>query len=555
MKSLLNNKCSTILKSIFPFIVSFFLICPVFAQEPIIIWQQCYGGSEWDGDTETGNSLVLLKDAYVFIVQSLSDDGQVSGNHGQRDIWFVKVGFDGEIIWEHSLGGSSDEYPAKLIKTSDGGFIVLGSTVSNDGQVSGNHGLFDYWVVKTDSEGNILWQKCLGGSNNDWPYDVLEAEDGGYIIVGYTNSSDGDISLLYGFWDTWIVKLNASGELVWEKSYGGSLLEYGTSIKPTNDGGYILGSSVGSSDGLVNCNLHGQQDIWLVKLNSNMDIKWQKCYGGSYSDAGVFDIVVLDDGFLLAATTSSNDGDVSGLHGVADDLPDIWVVRVDGFGDILWQKCLGGYGWDTPNAVAQTDDGGFIVVGQSNSKTGDMQGCNHWTGWPPSFDAWVVKLSSEGDILWRKCLGGEVYQRGDDIVFTSPGHMLMLGVTGPDYTGGDVDCNLHGKNDIWLVELFDTITNTNEYHADKEILNVYPNPAQDYMVFEVPSSSIQNPLRNKGAKDPNVIISNVLGSQVAMLPLNNEKTVWDTRKVKAGIYFYMLKSNETQITGKFIIQH
>ena len=547
MNDFLDKRVKAYRKMLIALIVAFFLCFPAFAQEPIITWQQCYGGSEWDGNNESGiSSLVLLENGYVFIALTLSNDGQVSGNHGQRDIWFVKVGFDGNIIWEHSLGGSSDEYPAKLIATSDGGFLVLGSTGSNDGDVSGNHGWLDYWAVKTDSEGNILWQNCLGGSYNDEPYDVLETEDGGFLIIGSINSPDGDISTYYGFYDAWLVKLDASGDLLWDRSYGGSLIEYGTSIKPTNDGGFIIGSSVGSPDGLVDCNLHGQQDMWLVKLDNNMDIVWQKCYGGTYSDGGVFDIIVLDDGFLMSGTTSSNDGDVSGLHGLVDDQPDIWVVRVDEFGELLWQRCLGGYGWDISRAVAQTSDGNFIVVGYSNSVSGDMLGCNHWTGYPPSFDAWLVKLSPDGDILWKKCLGGEVYQRGDDLVFTSPGHMLMLGVTGPDYTGGDVDCDLHGKNDIWLVELFDTITGTNEQEIQDFYIKVYPNPAREYVVFE--SKKVPVPFNGK------ITITDVFGKEVKTLKLKAKKTVWDTREVQNGVYFYNVEINGEILSGKVVVQ-
>jgi hypothetical protein len=540
MNDIFDKQLMAFYKIIFIFSVAFFLCSPVFAQEPAITWQQCYGGSEWDGNNVSGSSLVLLEDAYVFIAQSLSNDGQVSGNHGQRDIWFVKIGLDGGIIWQHSLGGSSDEYPAKLITTSDGGFLILGSTGSNDGDVSGQHGWLDYWAVKTNGEGNILWQNCLGGSYNDEPYDVLETEDGGFLIIGYTNSSDGDVSLFYGFWDIWVVKLDAIGELLWDRSYGGSLFEYGNTIKPDNNGGYVIGGTVASSNGLVNCNQHGMEDLWLLKLDENMDIVWQKCYGGTYSDGGTFDIVVLDDGFLLSSTTSSNDGDVSGLHGMTDDQPDIWVVRVDGFGEILWQRCLGGAAWDVGNSVAQTSDGGFIVVGYSNSISGDLQDCNHG----PYFDAWVVKLSPQGDIIWRKCLGGDVYQRGDDIVFTGPGHMLILGTTGPDYTGGDVDCDLHGKNDIWLVELFDTITGTNEYQTYTSGLSVFPNPARDYVVFELkerPKKSI-------------VQISNVFGDQVEVLFVKAEKTVWDTRQTKSGIYFYRAEVDGEVLSGKIVIQ-
>ncbi|MHA1651797.1 MAG: hypothetical protein ACTSYB_16515, partial [Candidatus Helarchaeota archaeon] len=191
-----------------------------------------------------------------------------------------------------------------------------------------NHGGYDFWVVKLSSTGVIEWQKCLGGSNNDWVYSVQQTADGGYIVAGFTVSNDGDVSGNHDgedFCDFWVVKLSSTGVIEWQKCLGGSNYERAYSVQQTADGGFIVAGETKSNDGDVSGN-HGGYDFWVVKLSSTGVIEWQKCLGG-INDEGAYSVQqTADGGYIVAGYTDSNDGDVSGKHGVC--ACDFWVVKL-----------------------------------------------------------------------------------------------------------------------------------------------------------------------------------------------------------------------------------
>ncbi|MGB4665366.1 MAG: T9SS type A sorting domain-containing protein [Bacteroidales bacterium] len=276
------------------------------------------------------------------------------------------------IEWQKCLGGTAIDYANSIHHTSDGGFIVAGKTYSNDGDVSWNHGGFgDSWLVKLNSSGDIEWQKCLGGTDNDEAKSIQQTSDGGYIVASGTKSNDGDVSGNHGATDTWLVKLNSLGDILWQKCLGGTSDDYAYCIQQTSDGGFIVTGETGSNDGDVS-GYHEGGDFWVVKLNSSGDIEWQKCLGGTGWDWENSIQQTSDGGFIVAGSTYSNDGDVLGNHGATD----YWVVKLNSLGDILWQKCLGGTIDDRACSIQQTSDGGFIVTGFTYSNDGDVSG-NH----------------------------------------------------------------------------------------------------------------------------------------------------------------------------------
>ena len=195
------------------------------------------------------------------------------------------VGAAGEIQapaieWERSYGGSSGDFARAIQQTADGGYIVVGFSHSQDGDVTENHGKFDFWIVKLNLKGNIVWQKSLGGSRADTAHSVQQTTDGGYIVAGYSNSDDGDVSGHRGMYDYWVIKLDAEGNLIWQRTLGGKGMDMATSVQQTKDGGYIAIGFSYSDDGDVSGN-HGDSDYWVVKLNGEGDIIWQKSLGGS----------------------------------------------------------------------------------------------------------------------------------------------------------------------------------------------------------------------------------------------------------------------------------
>ncbi|MCL5037335.1 MAG: hypothetical protein M1269_09505 [Chloroflexi bacterium] len=347
-------------------------------------WAKCLGGS----GAEYAYSVQQTSDGgYIIAGKAFSNDGDVSGNHGNGDYWVVKLDNTGNIEWQKCLGGSGYEEAWSIQQTADGGYVVAGGTWSDDGDVSGLHGHWDYWIVKLGNAGNIEWQKCLGGSSDELAYSIQQTSDGGHIVAGGTYSNDGDVSGNHGTWDYWIVKLGNAGNIEWQKCLGGSGYEEARSIQQTADGGYIITGFTDSNDGDVSGN-HGTWDYWVVKLDDEGSIVWQKCLGGSNDDNAYSIQQTSDRGYVITGETRSNDGDVSGHHGDTD----YWVVKLDNTGNIVWQKCLGGTDDDRSYSILQATEGGYVVAGRTYSNDGDVSG-NHG-----SDDYWVVKLDDEGGL-------------------------------------------------------------------------------------------------------------------------------------------------------------
>ena len=268
------------------------------------------------------------------------------------------------IQWQNAIGGKTMGYVNYMTPTKDSGYIAVGSADSVNGvNISNYHGNTDVWVAKLDGHCNIIWQKCFGGSNNEWGYKAEQTKDGGYIIAGETGSTDGDVSGDHGGGDFWILKLDNTGNLQWQKCFGGSREETPNAIIQTNDGSYIVVGATSSNDGDVT-GFHqiGQSindDGWVVKMDSVGNLQWQKCLGGSDDDE-MFDCQKTNDGgYIVAGGTASNDGDVTGLHGDVD----AWVVKLTNKGVIEWQKCYGGSAHDYAIAILKTPDSGYLIGG------------------------------------------------------------------------------------------------------------------------------------------------------------------------------------------------
>lgn len=329
----------------------------VFSQ-PSIQWQKCLGGAGYD----QANSIQQTTDG-CYIVAGISDsnDGDVTGNIGSGDYWIAKITNIGEIEWQKSLGGSGGDAANSIQQTTDGGYIVAGNSDSNDGDVTGNHGGFsDYWVVKLSNTGGIEWQKSLGGTGNDQAYSIQQTTDGSYIVAGFSESNDGDVTGNHGNIDYWIVKLNGSGVIEWQKSFGGTGSDWATSIQQTIDGGYVVVGFSDSNDNDITV-AHGSNDYWVVKLTSVGGIEWQKSLGGTYYDSACAIQQTSDGGYIVAGQSQSIDGDVTGNHGYTD----YWIVKLDNSGLIEWEKSIGGVYSEYPTSIQQTKDGGYIVIGTS----------------------------------------------------------------------------------------------------------------------------------------------------------------------------------------------
>ena len=536
----MQNKLNIIALLIaFPFLLT--------AQSFNIEWQGCFGGSDW----ESSYDILLVDDGYLITGSTRSDDGDVSYFNGMSDIWLVKISNTGDLLWEKTYGGSKGEGSTRIFEAGEGNFYIIGASNSSDGDVSNDPypNTWDLWVLKIDSTGNIIWEEIYGGNGDETVWTGTTTDDGGLVALVWTGSSDGDVSNHYGLYDAWMIKVNSEGEKQWDFTLGSPGQDVGQAIIQTSDGGFLVGiSTLLFEGGNITCTPHNSDysEAVLVKLDADLNIEWDRCYGGSEND-GATALAEVSDGYIMGGYAGSNDGDISGWHGESD----IWIVKVDFDGGILWQKCLGGYNFDDLRNLHLLDNEEIVIASASASNSGDVTG-NHSTS-EYDHDIWIVNLDNDGEILWQHCFGGIA---NEELMFgfhyKSENNFVIAGQTdwGPSY---DVTCTTHPnpgspRADFWVFEIKDTTVNVNVNEVNDSGIKVYPNPAKDYVVFELPILIPTN-----GGKLPPVKIKNIFGQEVAQIAVKSKMTVWDTRKIKPGIYFYSFQVTGISKSGKIII--
>lgn len=359
------------------------------------LWAKTYGG----GQESEANATVATSDG-GYIVAGWT----LSFGSGGRDYWVVKLDNRGIPQWQKAYGGSGDDIARTILETSDGGYLVAGSSRSFGA------GSEDYWVLKLDSDGSINWQKTYAGSGLDRAKAVAETNDG-YVVAGRTNSFGA------GEDDFWVLKLNYDGTVAWENTYGGSSYDYAQSIQALDgvNGGYIVAGWTYSFGA-------GGWDYWVLKLDSIGSIVWQHTYGG-YPGTDVANSIqeTSDGGYIVAGWTNSFNG-----------LEDYWVLKLNNDGSIAWQKSYGGEGVEEAGSIQETNDGGYIVAGNSNSFGAGLE------------DYWVVKLNSDGTIAWQKAYGGSNVDQASSIQELSNGGYIVAGYTSSFGTG---------NKDFWVLKL------------------------------------------------------------------------------------------------------
>ena len=438
----------------------------IFAQIPSIEWQKKYGGTDYDQalDVKQTND-----GGYILVGSTQSFNGDVSGNHGANDIWVIKLGSNGTLQWQKSIGGTGSEEANSIVQTTDGGYIIGGWTGSTNGDVVETNGGFDYWVIKLNSIGEIQWQKTYGGTQYEYINDIQQTSDGGYIIAGFTSSDNGDIIDFHGgSTDCWLIKLDSLGTIQWQKTLGGTNSDYATSIQQTTDGGYIVAGYTYSNDWDVTFN-HGLNDYWVIKLNSLGNIQWQKTYGGTSNDQASCIRQTADGGYIVTGNTESNNGDITGFHGSMD----FWIVKLNSIGTIQWQKALGGSNYDEAYNIELANNGEYILTGRVASTNWNVTG-NHG-----GFDFWVVKLTNSGNIKWQKTLGGSQYDQSYRVQQTNDGGYIVVGWSA-SIDGDTTNSNSQGSADVWVVKLATDNLATQDFTAKKTFI-VYPNPAHDVL--------------------------------------------------------------------------
>ena len=369
-------------------------------------WASLYGGSGF----ESAESIEQTTDGgYIVCGISGSNDGSVGGNNGGWDYWILKLGVNGNLIWEKNFGGSGFDSAYSVKQTTDGGYIVVGHSDSSDGDISSNNGLDDIWLIKLDGSGNLEWEKSYGGSATEIAQSVQQTSDGGYVVSGWTESIDGDVTKNNGGADYWIIKLDSTGNLQWEKSYGGSDNERSTAVQQTLDGGYIATGLSYSNDGDVGGN-NGSDDFWVVKLDAAGDLEWEENYGGTNSEVAKSIQQTADGRYIVAGESGSSNGDIGTSYG--DD--DFWIIKIDTAGNLEWEKNFGGSDDEAAHSIQQTTDGGYIVAGWTKSSDGNISINNGERDW------WIIKLSSDPsscdlDLVLDGAVENGTYRSGNTI--------------------------------------------------------------------------------------------------------------------------------------------
>lgn len=412
---------------------------------PLIQWQQTFGGT----DMEELQCLQQTSDGgYILAGSSRSP---ASGNKtspliGFQDGWVVRLDAAGQKLWDLSFGGPRGDGFTGVQQLADEGFLLAGFYGSpvGPGTNAGSsiHSQPDFWVVRLDAHGSRLWERVYGGSGFDVLHDARQTPEGGFVLCGYSDSPAGGSksSPLYGGNDGWVVRLDPHGNKLWDQSIGGTNGDYLMSVRPMADGGFVLGGESHSPpSGNKTGALIGGADFWMVRLDAHGNRLSDRTYGSTNSEYFSGLESTADGGWILGGTYSfvvTNLG--SSLIGSSDFL----AMRLDAAGDPLWTRAVGGTDVDRLLSLQQTADGGFILAGTTISSLFGRR----------SEDCWVVRLDGHGNPLWNQTYGGVLREEGQCIRLTADGG-YALGVTSGSAPGGNKTSPLFGSWDFWVIKL------------------------------------------------------------------------------------------------------
>ncbi|MCX6641364.1 MAG: hypothetical protein NTW14_12945 [bacterium] len=348
------------------------------AQPPDTLWTRTFGGGIYDQG---------------YSVQQTSDGGYVIagttwsfGAGGVSDIYLIKTDANGDSVWTRTFGGSSADYGYSVQQTSNGGFVIVGKTVSYGA------GYLDVYLIKTDANGDSVWTRTFGGSGTDVGISVQVISDGGYIIGGTTDSDGAGVE------DIYLIKTDANGDSVWTRTFGGSGMDVGHSVHQTSDGGYIIA-------GLTYSFGAGNADVYLIKTDAAGNQVWTRTFGGSGMDVGSCVQQTSDGGYIIVGYTDSYGLDIQ-----------IYLIKTDAAGNLVWQRIYGGSNADVGACMQQTSDGGYVIAGHTSSYGLDIQ-------------IYLIMADSAGNLIWQCTFGGGGMDVGSSVQQTLDDGYVIAGTT------------------------------------------------------------------------------------------------------------------------------
>jgi len=437
------------------FTLLFILIATIAnAQAPAIEWEKCFGGTSY----EFGSSIIQTSDGgYIAAGKTVSTDYDAVDNHGGYDVFIVKLSANSTTEWIKCLGGSYDESAHCIIETSDHGFIVAGSTLSNDGDVSGNHGASDGWVVKLDSFGEIEWQKCYGDTCNDVLHTVIPMDDGGYICFGNIELSDQHFVNPQIKRKGWVLKIDSLGNVESSQTYGGTSQTSFNAVTPTRDGGYLI-TGHKTPDGSDDAN------VWFLKINEMGTVEWEMGYDNV--DDRFYDVTQLAEGSFIAVGESV-------YHG---ELPVVMytgvVLKISESGAFRWRQ-EGIHPMGQYYSVAVVSNNHFVIGGHCPNTIDE--------------DIVLIKMTYSGNVVWQKYYGGVNAEYFSSFQQTADHGFILMSRTLSAWTG------YHGGSDMWIAKL---APETGIVELDPTLqFQVYPNPTQNILNLQIDPALLDTPYK------------------------------------------------------------
>ena len=518
-----------------------------------IDWQQCYGSMKDDEAV----SLVAKDGGYYVVgrVEKGGGNGMVECSFvGDRRTWLIEIDDEGGLLNQTCM--EFDPSNTFGVMGEESTFYLVGDVREEENEV------MRAGVVKMTTEGEILWQRSYGSTDQSFWYGprATPTADGGLVFSLVICFSGGDIGQYYGFWDTWVVKLDSEGNIEWETTIGTEGEERGRKATPCQDGTYCVpgyGRNMRGNGSVPNCNVsHDYVDGLVVWLSAEGDITDSRCYGGSRHDS-FSTAVELEDGWLFGGITDSEDGDLagSGFHyGLSPNgylTDDIWLMRTDAEGNILWSRCYGGTQFESVSRIFQNEDGGFTVFGTTYSYDGDVQsGLNLYN---PNFIQnsvlWVFRVDGEGNLLWERAVGtvgGPVYF--GDVIKESDKEYTVAATpdvySNPQYMG-DFNCSNIGQcssYSYWVLHITDVFDYDNVEEKQMSNVRVYPNPTKG--LFTVSANEIKR-----------VQLYDMLGQRLVEVPsYNGEYIMVDGRSLCSGVYLVRVVTENGVVVKKLLVE-
>jgi hypothetical protein len=461
---------------------------------------------------------------------------------GSGDAWIIKTDSNGARLWNKVIGGTGGDYATSVCEAPDSGFLVLISSNSQDLDMGiGWHGGQDAWVAKLTSTGALSWIKSYGGTGSDVPNVIAPTADGNFVITGYTNSTNGDISGAKGGYDACVLKISpATGNIIWQRSYGGTSGESFADVKETIDGGLIMCGASYAAGGDVTL-AHGKGDMWVVKTDSLGNLEWQKSIGGSQADYGHAIVQAFDGNYYAVGYAVSTDFDITSFKGGGDLL----LAKLSSTGVLHWAKGLGGTGPDGFfTDIEQTRDSNLLIVASTESSDGDITQPNHGDD-----EIWLPLVDRDGNIKSQLVLGGSKMDEAVSLDMVSDSAYVLAGRTNStdgDASGGGLQPSQFSYPDGWLLKVKVPVTLSVETRAS---------PSATVKVYPTVTTNSVNVVFDPSVIKKRVVLVNAAGQVVADYSnIKREITSISFWSLPAGNYFLKVIADEQITTHKIIYQ-